>query len=267
MLREAIVGTRIGAMALSARERFSLCMAALRGDESLGRHSNDWIARILLERLCADGKTFVDVGAHIGSVISGVSRHSKPRQIIAIEAIPEKADALKKRFPNAIIHCAAAGEEDGQTTFFIDLERSGYSSLDVNLAEHSTVRQINVAVRALDGLIDAADVDVIKIDVEGAELGVLRGAERLVRDNRPTIMFESGSSSMHAYPKDAMFAWMKDHDYQVLLPNRLAHNDDGLDLTGFKEAHLYPARATNFYAVAAERRIEVRDRARRILGR
>jgi FkbM family methyltransferase len=263
MLKEAIIGTRVGGFALSLRERVELFRAAVRQDESLGRISNDGTARRLIERICGDGKVFVDVGAHIGSVVAGVRRHSSPRKIIAIEAIPEKAAALRRHFPEIEVHSTAAGEHEELAAFFIDLKHSGCSSLDRTLGSRSTVREIQVPVQRLDTVVTATDVDAMKIDVEGAELGVLRGAEKLIASGRPTIMFESGQGGM--YPKADLFDWLAQRGYCVVLPNRVAHNDPGLDLSGFQEAHLLPQRSTNYFAIAVERRDEIRDRARAVL--
>jgi hypothetical protein len=62
-----------------------------------------------------------------------------------------------------------------------------------------------------------------------------------------------------------MYQFLADHDYIVLIPNRVAHNDSGLTQDGFLESHLYSRRTTNYFAVPVERQIEIRDRARRIL--
>ena len=46
---------------------------------------------------------------------------------------------------------------------------------------------IKVPLRRLDALISSDDVDVIEIDVEGAELGVFRGGDALIKRSRPTL--------------------------------------------------------------------------------
>ena len=114
---------------------------------------------------------------------------------------------------------------------------------------------------------NAIDVDAIKIDVEGAELGVLRGAVKILRKCRPIIMFESAPQTDDGlgYTKEAIFEFLSSVDYCLVVPNRVAHNDDGLTLTGFNESHLYPRRTTNYFAIPSERRLVFRDRARSIL--
>ncbi len=210
----------------------------------------------------------MDVGAHIGSIISEVAHHCPSAKIVAIEAIPEKADRLKRKFPHVEIHSCAVSDSDGETIFFVNTRKSGFSSLRrPTNSDASEVAQIKVPIKKLDGLIFSNDVDLIKIDVEVAELGVLRGGERLIKTNRPTIMFESGApvESGLGYTKELMWQWFMEREYSLLVPNRVAHYDPGLSLECFVESHLYPRRTTNYFAVPNERRTEVRDRARDIL--
>ena len=234
--------------------------------ENVAAISNDILSRHLLERICTPGGVVVDVGAHIGSVVDGVRRHSHPSSVVAIEAVPDKADALRRKFPDITIHACAVGEQDGTVSFFIDVKKSGYSSLFSTEAQRGGLKEITVPLRALDDLIPKGEVDLIKIDVEGAELGVLRGARRLIERSQPIIMFESGPEERGTYTKEAIFNWFDSMDYALLVPNRLAHNDDGLSLGSFLEAHLYPRRTTNYFATPRRRRIEIRDRARKILN-
>jgi FkbM family methyltransferase len=263
MNRSILVGTRVGVIAQRAREWVDLFSTARTQAENLGGYSNDLISRQILESLCLPGKAFVDVGAHIGSVIDGVARRSQPSVIIAIEAIPAKAEALRRRFPKAIVHGCAVGENDGELPFFIDVQHSGYSSLYPD-KEGSPLEEIRVPVRKLDDLIGPQAVDVIKIDVEGAELGVLRGAEEVIARDQPTILFESGPVEVGGFSKVAMWEWLDRAGYAVLVPNRVSHNDPGLSCDGFVESHLYPRRTTNYVAVARSRREQIRARARLI---
>lgn len=244
---------------MSLRSRFDLSRATI---EKVGCIANDQLAGWLLCRICRPGMTFIDVGSHIGSVIAEV-RHVDPSvTVIGIEPIPEDAAALRRKFPTVdIIECAIC-DSDGETSFYVDTVRSGYSTL----AHHNgaTTREIKVKMRRLDTVIAANGIDVIKIDVEGFELGVLRGAERVMAENRPTIMFESGPKEVR-YTHADLWQWFADRNYVVLVPNRLAHKGDGLSLNGFLESHLHPRRTTNYFAVPAERREEIRSKAHKLL--
>jgi FkbM family methyltransferase len=266
VFKQMIVGTAVGRLALSVRESMHLLRAMYSQPEIAGTLANDWLAGFLVTRLCQNDKTFIDVGAHIGSIIGEVKRHCPSAKIVAVEAIPEKCESLRKCFPSVELHECALSDMDGETTFFVNTQRSGYSSLGRPSGDLGIVK-LKVPMRRLDGLIAADGMDVIKIDVEGAELGVLRGSEQIVAKSRPTIMFESGPPAEDGlgYTKEALWDWFAERNYAVLVPNRVAHVDPGLTQVGFVESHLYPRRTTNYFAVANERRDEIRDRARGVL--
>ncbi len=265
-LKQRFLGTAIGRLAICGRDTFELANTILSRRENVGGVANDQLASQLITRLCHPDKTFIDVGAHIGSVIAAVLHHAPSIGVIAFEAIPEKADNLKRRFPKAKIYTCALSESEGKASFFIDTQRSGYSSLGKIENKKSTV-EITVPLKKLDSIVSSNQVDAVKIDVEGAELGVLRGSENLITANHPVIMFESAPTADNGlgYTKEALWQWFAGRGYEVLVPNRLAHDGPALSLDGFIESHYYPRRTTNYFAIPAERRIEIRDRARKIL--
>lgn len=269
MNRSVLIGTALGVLAQQGRKWTDLLNVARRQPECLGAYASGLLADRLLPALCLPGKAFIDVGAHIGSVIDAVGRRSRPSKIIAVEAIPAKVKALRRRFPTVTVHeCAVgvveSGGEGEHVPFFIDEKRSGYSSLDrTKGGEH--VQEIRVPLRCLDTLIGDEIVDVVKIDVEGAELAALRGAAMVIARDRPTIVFES-APGQDGSAMTAMWDWLDEAGYAVLVPERVAHVDPGLSREGFIEAHRYPCRTIDYFAVARSRRDEVRARARVILG-
>lgn len=120
-------------------------------------------------------------------------------------------------------------------------------------------------MRRLDDLISADNIDAIKIDVEGAELGVLIGAKRIIEQNQPVIMFESGPGDNGlGYTKEAMWDFFDGIGYSIHMPSRVAHDDIGLSKSGFIDGHVYPRRCTNYFAIPVERRDEIRDCARKL---
>lgn len=267
-MKRMILGTPLGRVALSVRDSMQMVGTACFRPENVGMIANDRLASLLVTRLCRADKVFIDAGCHIGSIVGEVTCHDPSVTVIGIEAIPEKADHLRRKFPRVEFHTCALADSEGEATFFINTRRSGYSSLSrPSDADGSHVTEIKVPLRTLDGLISSDEVDVIKIDVEGAELSVLRGGERLVAENRPTIMFESGplAGDEGRGAKESLWQWFAERRYAVLVPNRVAHNDPGLSQEGFCESHLYPRRTTNYFAVANERRAEIQSRARGVL--
>lgn len=268
-MKQLLVGSWLGRAGIRVRAGAQMLHAALCHPDTVGTIANDQLATRLVSTLCRSGKTFIDVGAHIGSVLAAVAHADPTVRLVAIEAIPSKAAGLRRRFPNAELHECAAGESTGEVPFFVDTRRSGYSSLTPRpSAASAPVEQIRVPIRRLDDLVERSDVDVIKIDVEGAELGVLRGGTRILEGCRPVVMFESGPKGDDdlGYTKEAMYAFVTSIDYVILVPNRVAHEGPGMTLDGFVESHLFPRRTTNYFAVPRARQVEVRDRARSLLG-
>jgi FkbM family methyltransferase len=267
-MKQALLSGPFGRGAMFVRDKYLILREAWLFPESVGTLASDQMATHLITRIGKPNTTFVDVGAHIGSIVFEVMRNHAAVRIVAIEAMPDKVEKLRRKFPTVEFHGCAVGESSGEAAFFVHSQRSGYSSLGRpgNPADQS-ITEIRVPVRRLDELVAFADVDAIKIDVEGAELGVFRGAAGLLQKCRPTVMFESGPQGDDGlgYTKEALYEFLVANGYSVLVPNRVAHDDDGLTLSGFIESHRYPRRTTNYFAIPVQRRIEIRDRARNIL--
>lgn len=261
MIKRRLAGTRLGSAAMRLRDRLDLLKGAAANSIAVGDTRNSALAGFLMTRLRRPGRTFVDVGAHIGSVIGEAARHS-PGPVIAFEAIPAKAAYLAQRYPAVTIHNVALLDHAGEMRFFVDNAESGFSSL---ATREGNVTEITVKVARMDAILTGEDVDMIKIDVEGAELGVLRGAEGVIARCRPVIMFESGPESVMGYTKEALWRWFDEHDYQVWLPDRITRAARPATLDVFIDSHEYPRRTTNYFAIPAERLEEVSARARALL--
>jgi FkbM family methyltransferase len=268
-MKQYLLRNSMGRVAMFIRDKVTILKLAYLSPETVGTVASDLLATKLVTTICKPGATFVDVGAHIGSIISEVKHNIPSARIVAVEAIPDKVEKLQQYFPFAEIHSCAVGESTANISFFINTLQSGYSSLarPINGNEKSIV-EITVPIKRLDDLVLSNDVDVIKIDVEGAELGVLRGSVNILDRCRPTIMFESSPQSDIGlgYTKEALYEFLASKGYSIVVPNRVAHDGPGLTLEGFLESHFYPRRTTNYLAIPRERRIEIRDRARSVLN-
>lgn len=268
-LKQVVLGHAIGRFALSARRTVNMLQVTRWPFEIVGTIANDYVAEFLITKICKPGKTFIDVGTHIGSIVAAVAHNDRSIKIVAIEAIPEKANNLRRKFPAIEIHACAAGEQQGEAAFYVNTRASGYSSLNKPAnGNGSFLQEIRVPIRRLDELVSSSGgIDAIKIDVEGAELGVLRGCVKIIDASRPSIMFESvPDENSLGYTKEAMWQFFRELDYVVLIPNRVPHNGAGLTREGFLDSHLYPMRTMNYFAIPSERRLEIRDRARQLLG-
>jgi FkbM family methyltransferase len=267
--KRRLVGTGIGRFSARARDLYELIRSVLSNPEQGGTLCQEICAKTLLPELCCPLTTFIDIGAHIGSVIAEIRRNHPSMPVIAIEADPEKAANLARRFPDVEVHSCAVGESDKQVTLFVDTLRSGYSSVFRGRSAPDTVREVAVEMKRLDDIIpETTKVGFIKMDVEGGELSCLRGAPQTISRCRPVVLFESAPriGETQKFPIEELYDWFAETRYEVFVPNRVAHNGPALSRDGFVDAHEYPFRTLNYFAIPEERRIEVRDQARRALG-
>lgn len=242
-LKQSILSTFIGKLANNLRNFYDVFSIFFKNPESIGTIINDQMATFLITKLCKSDKVFLDIGSHIGSVISDVLDYDTRVTVIGVEPIPAKAKKLQSKFPSVKIYNCALGELEKEVLFYINTIKSGYSSLGQSLDnDNKNLVEIKVKLTTLDNIISSELIDVIKIDVEGAELGVLIGGKRVIMDNRPIIMFESGPQKNDGlgYTKEDLFNFFINLDYQLIIPNRMAHDGSSLSLEGFIESHFLP---------------------------
>lgn len=162
-----------------------------------------------VERFLKPGMTMLDLGAHHGLyTLLGSKRVAPGGKVFAFEPSPRERRALHLNVLlnlcwNVTIQGLALGSENTRANLFVvDGSQTGCNSLrppDV-LCGTSPVR---VRVTRLDDWLDSQridQVDFIKLDVEGAELDVLMGAERLLdRTPRPVILAEVQDVRTHPW--------------------------------------------------------------------
>ena len=148
--------------------------------------------RSLLRYELKENSVCIDVGAHKGSFLSQFFEFVPNVRHWAFEPIPVFAEELRKNFPSAEVHNCALSDTEGQTTFHYVPELPGWSGLKSQPYPKAVKTQkIQISVRKLDNIIpENLNVSFIKIDVEGAELEVLKGAESLIKRCKPIIFFE-----------------------------------------------------------------------------
>ncbi|HKT03224.1 MAG TPA: FkbM family methyltransferase [Rugosimonospora sp.] len=140
-----------------------------------------------LPELCPRGGTALDVGAWYGPWSARMARRAD--RVVAFEATPRIADILRRAAPsNVEVVAAAASDEAGEADIWVPdaAGPNGVNSLVRNATHSRAMRVPTVTVDSL-GL---EDVRFAKIDVEGHELPVLRGAEKTVRRWQPALFIE-----------------------------------------------------------------------------
>ncbi|TXI87303.1 MAG: FkbM family methyltransferase [Cupriavidus sp.] len=141
----------------------------------------------VLRRLVQPGMVVADVGANIGLLTLVMAWAAGPGgKVIAFEpeAVP-RSNLEKMKHLNGLswveVRDQAVGEKAGQLTFHVS-DIIGHSSLYA-LPETEGSREIQVEVVRLDDVAPAKRMDVVKIDVEGAELDVLAGMKGVIAKN------------------------------------------------------------------------------------
>jgi FkbM family methyltransferase len=154
--------------------------------------------RAFLERALAPGMIVLDVGAHAGLYSLIASKRVGPSgRVIAFEPSPRERERLRQhlrlnRCRNVTVEPVAVGDGAGEGELFVFAGRTtGCNSF--HLASGQGATPVRVPIRSLDDYLDETSLpraDFVKMDIEGGELAALRGAERLFRVMRPTLVCE-----------------------------------------------------------------------------
>lgn len=158
--------------------------------------------RLLANWLPAGGVA-IDCGANVGYMTAQMARAVGPRgHVYAFEPSPTCIRALqnmvKENTDSNITVIPSAVAEAGRTTLYFETEHilsHGFGRIDVHPSDrHRNVTEHEVQVTSLDDFFrdfELTRLDFVKIDVEGAEILVLRGmSELLGRGLRPNILLE-----------------------------------------------------------------------------
>ncbi len=146
----------------------------------------------------------VDVGANIGLYSIFFSRLF--RHVLALEANPVTAKVLEANVAvagrrNVSCICRGASDSSGEVVLYTPNDGNfGWATLEPHHSM-SNSGKLAIQIAALDDIIDSCEfagtpVALIKIDVEGHELPVLRGSRRTLQRWSPIVIFEMIDSAL-----------------------------------------------------------------------
>ncbi|WP_156722582.1 FkbM family methyltransferase [Streptomyces apocyni] len=132
--------------------------------------------------------TAIDVGGWYGPWSRRLARRA--RRVVTVEPVPRLARTLRAAVPhNVRVIQAAASDQTGTARLWLPAGDRGERGVSSLVRRDIHARAVDVPCLTLDGL-DLRDVDFIKIDVDGNELPVLRGAAQLLDRDRPALIVE-----------------------------------------------------------------------------
>ena len=155
-----------------------------------------------MKRILEKDSNCADIGASYGELLGHMQRLAPRGRHFAFEAIPASAAHLRAKFPHVTVVEVAVSDVEGTSEFHHVVSNPGYSGLRRRSypRDDFEVQVVRVRTAPLDALLPAdVKLDFIKIDVEGAELQVLRGAMQTIRTHRPCILFEHGKGAAEHY--------------------------------------------------------------------
>lgn len=161
--------------------------------------------RALIQRLLHAGDCFVDVGANIGMhSLAAAAAVAPGGQIVAFEPHPNTHALLRRSLwmnghgERVQTHQAAVSDRAGRLPLFLGSTSGHHSLFPLEQGEQANGERVEVPVVTLDEIIPSGTrVDLLKIDAEGAELQVLAGAHRLLRENpQAAVIAEFGLSHL-----------------------------------------------------------------------
>lgn len=213
----------------------------------------DRLTKLVIEKVCTPKSNCVDVGCHKGEVMDHMLEAAPKGHHFGFEPIPDLYASLVERYEDSPcdIFDIALSDKIGSTTFNYVISNPSYSGLQKRDYDRPEEEDTTIEVRMdkLDHIVQDTKIDLIKIDVEGGELGVLKGATNILKRDKPVVVFEHGlgaSDIYGTYPKQ-IFELFESCGMKVSLMDKWLKDDKPFNLKEF-EKQFY--QKINYYFIA-----------------
>lgn len=161
-------------------------------------------SRIIKKVVYADSNC-VDVGAHTGDIMGEIMKFAPLGTHYAFEPVPILYEILWRKYQyynNVNTFDMALSNETGTSTFNYVMTNPAYSGLLKRKYDRKTEEDVTLLVKVdkLDNIIPSdMKIEFMKIDVEGGELNVMKGAIETIKRSKPYIIFEHGIGGADVY--------------------------------------------------------------------
>lgn len=176
----------------------------------------DRLTRSIMRKVIMKDTNCIDIGCHKGEMLDLILSMAPDGIHYAFEPIPAMYNELLARYNGSTcVKPYALADYNGESEFQFIRNDPAYSGLKKRSYDikDPDIEVIRVEVKRLDDIIGAGHkVGFIKIDVEGGEFGVLKGARELIVRDKPVIIFECGLGASDFYDTDpgALFSFLAD---------------------------------------------------------
>lgn len=183
----------------------------------------------------------LDIGCHKGEVLEHMLHFAPQGKHLGFEPLPDFFEKLKSQFPkNCQFFNMALSDKKGEITFHHVVSNPAYSGIKKRsyAREDEEVQKITVATDRLDDVLKpmSQPINFIKIDVEGAELQVLKGATETLKNHKPIVVFEHGLGAADHYntTPEEVFELFTSCDLKLdTMKNWLGNKSNGLSKEDF----------------------------------
>ena len=159
--------------------------------------------------------TAIDIGSNIGNHAIEFAKYFK--KVICYEPNPRAYDLLAtntKHLKNVEVFNWGIGSKEEYLQLQENINNIGGSSAKYQIDEKNIV---NIEIKPLDNDFDSLKkVMLLKIDVEGMEIDVLKGAEKIITKFYPLICFEQHKTDfLKSFHETEVIDWLREKDYKI----------------------------------------------------
>jgi len=164
----------------------------------------------VLSSFLKQGDTFVDVGANIGFLsLVAANKVGPTGSVHAFEPFPETFNILEKNknindYEQLKTYDFALGNSAEILMIYPEIDNRGGASI----VNHQSDNGVGIRTKRLDDLDFTSPIDVIKIDVEGVEFEVLKGAEETIKKDRPKLVVEYSIDRNNTIESYEIYDWL-----------------------------------------------------------
>jgi FkbM family methyltransferase len=153
----------------------------------------------IMESCLSPGDTFLDMGANHGSFSLIAAKAVGPSGVVAaFEPQPRLASLIRRSFDangfaQATVREIACSDREGVAEFYVPRHDSGSASLSSSYVAQLSHQHIQVRTARFDEAMDwkrFPGTVFMKLDIEGSELAFFSGAEAMLVNRQPIILFE-----------------------------------------------------------------------------